>query len=52
MYGEGSLDRKINGNGVRLWRNIKRNNFPDTIQILCQNCNRRKMYENDEFRRK
>jgi hypothetical protein len=28
---------------------LKKQNYPDGFQVLCQNCNRRKMYENNEF---
>ena len=46
IEGGGCKDFRKNGN---LWYYLKRNNFPIGMQVLCQNCNRRKMYENNEY---
>lgn len=48
INGGGCQDIKNNGN---FWYRLKRLDHPLGFQILCQNCNRRKMYDNDEWRK-
>lgn len=51
INGGGCLDRKKykHDTAPYWWRHLIKNNFPPGIQVLCQNCNRRKMYENNEW---
>lgn len=37
INGDGYIDRSL-GDGDHIWNQIKRNNYPDTFQILCFNC--------------
>lgn len=37
--GAGGMRRKIEGTGERLYRWIKKANYPKTFQVLCHNCN-------------
>lgn len=39
VYNDGQAHRKAVGSGVRLYRWLRNNNYPDTIQLLCWNCN-------------
>lgn len=39
IYGDGQSHRKKVGSGPALYRWLIKNEFPDTIQILCHNCN-------------
>jgi hypothetical protein len=43
---DGNICRKVNGRGTRFYKWIIRNNFPDTLQILCANCNISKRINN------
>jgi len=36
---DGNSDRKLKITGVRLYQKIIKENYPDTYQILCMNCN-------------
>lgn len=46
---DGGIHRKIKGGSYGTWRDLKKNNYPETMQVLCQTCNRRKMHNNQEF---
>ncbi len=37
INGDGYRDRRL-GDGDHIWNRIKRDNYPDTFQILCFNC--------------
>lgn len=36
---DGATDRRVGLSGLRFYRYLINNNFPDTFQILCMNCN-------------
>lgn len=37
--GDGYLQRSAQGEGTRLYSWARRNNWPDSLQVLCYNCN-------------
>lgn len=39
MNNDGSIMRKLHGIGIRLYRWIMKNDYPDSFQVLCYNCN-------------
>lgn len=43
---DGNISRKVHGRGARFYKWIIRNNFPETLQILCANCNTSKRINN------
>lgn len=47
--GSGAEERRQYGNTYNWWKSLIERHFPKGVQVLCQNCNRRKMYENNEF---
>jgi hypothetical protein len=50
INGDGHLHRgRVGGGAYGVWRDLKKNNYPPIMQVLCQNCSRRKMHENNEF---
>lgn len=52
IEGNGASDRHKHGGTLGWWRSLRKQSYPSGIQVLCQNCNRRKMYENNEFNRR
>lgn len=42
VNGDGSIHRILIGTGTRLFRWLKAENYPASIQVLCANCHRRK----------
>ena len=43
INGDGSIDRKL-GMADHIWNWIKKNNYPESLQILCFNCNMAKAH--------
>jgi hypothetical protein len=43
INGDGYIDRRL-GDGDHIWNQIKRDNYPDTYQILCFNCHMAKTH--------
>lgn len=54
INGGGCSERKklYNDNAMKWWRHLRDNNYPTGYQVLCQNCNRIKMYEQKEWNSK
>lgn len=48
INGGGNQHRKGKGSGVQFYRWLKKNGYPDGIQVLCMNCQWIKRYENQE----
>jgi hypothetical protein len=49
VNGDGGNHRRKVGDIYSTWRDLKKRGYPDGIQILCHNSNRRKMHDNNEF---
>jgi hypothetical protein len=51
VNGGGAEQRRLGfaGNGFYLW--LKKNRFPEGLQVLCMNCNWLKRVENNELKR-
>lgn len=44
IYGGGGKERKeLNSNSTHFWTWLERNNYPAGYQVLCANCNQRKL---------
>ena len=43
INGDGYIDRKL-GDGDHIWDRIKRDNYPNTFQVLCFNCHAAKTH--------
>ena len=52
INGEGALFRRMVTGEMRVYQWIKRNNFPEGIQILCMNCQFIKQHENNEHQKR
>jgi len=50
INGGGTIHREVTGHGSKMYRWLKKNDYPEGYQTLCMNCQWIKKYEEREYR--